>query len=263
IEGSEECNICLDACPMHNRISEEGIGKILGVYNARAKDPDILERCQDGGACTAFLESLEDFVSLGVTMRGGMPQPVIDAPRTFSGTKYGATSSLSFITKGMRDLAFVGLPCQITGIELARRKGLLTEVGLKVGLFCTSNFYHDSFNGVLEGRGIDVPGIRKLEIKSRLRVTQENGEVRALPLSLFDDCVLDGCRTCLDFTSFYSDISFGSAGTKDGRTTVIVRSEEADKLFGEALRKGFIEADRKVDLKQIMELQERKRRENG
>jgi coenzyme F420 hydrogenase subunit beta len=65
----EECNDCYLLCPrtflpllaLEDRIFSngaqlvKGVGKCLKIYAARAKDPEILEKGQDGGAVTAIL----------------------------------------------------------------------------------------------------------------------------------------------------------------------------------------------------------------
>jgi len=258
----EACELCLETCPIHNHRVKEGLGDIVSLWRAKATDKSVLERCQDGGACTAFLNSLEGLVGLTVGMDGWKPTPLLSSTIDSAGSKYGASSSVSMLPL-RKDVAFVGLPCQIQGIGLAQERGLLKEVKLKIGLFCTKNFHHDKFNDVLLHEGIDLNNVKKIDIKGKIRLTTLTGSEVSLPLSKFEDSVLGGCSYCKDYCSFFSDISFGSAGSEDGYTTVITRSKKADELFNMALQKGFIIADKNIDTKEISLMQEKKREQNG
>ncbi|HPR41098.1 MAG TPA: Coenzyme F420 hydrogenase/dehydrogenase, beta subunit C-terminal domain [Candidatus Methanofastidiosa archaeon] len=262
-DGDEVCERCLEVCPMRNRALGEGIGPVVSAWRARATDPDILSRCQDGGACTAFLRSLNGMVPLGISSKEGMPLPVMGAPMECMGTKYGATASLSFLSRKTRDVAFVGLPCQLTGIELSQRHGLLDSIKLRIGLFCTRNFHHRELEKTLEREGVDTGDVDKIEIRGKLIVSMKNGERTTFPLSRFDNCVLDGCRTCQDLCCFNGDIAFGSLGSDDGYTTVLIRNEKAQMLFDDAIQRGFIKADDKIDMDLIVRSQEIKRVQNG
>jgi len=263
-EGSKEkCSLCLDVCPIENRGINDGIGNIVSVLRARATDPTIRKRSQDGGACTAFLRSLDEHTTIGVGRDGGLPRPVLNDPMRSIGTVYGATSSLSVLDGKKRNVAFVGLPCQMTGILLSQRKGLLKAIDLKIGLFCTKNFYHRCMEQVLEKEGYKVRNIERMDIRSQLFVTMNNGEKSSLPISRFDECVLGGCKVCQDFCAYDSDIAFGSVGTGSGHTTVIIRNDNAKRLFDGAIEGGYLKADDKVNIDEIYRSQEKKRLQNG
>jgi len=259
----EECRLCLEVCPMENVRTGDGIGNVLAAWRARATNEEVLEKGQDGGACTAFLGSLKDLTPIGISSRDGLPIPIMGLPMECIGTKYGATSSISILTGREKGIAFVGLPCQMTGISLAQERGCLGSIELKVGLFCTKNFYHRALEKALEAMDIDIGNIVRMDIKSKLILDMKDGEIMKLPLSRFEDCVLGGCERCRDFCSFDGDIVFGSIGTKEGYTTVLTRTRKAEKLFQKAVEEGFLKADNKVDMNEIIQSQKRKGLGNG
>jgi coenzyme F420 hydrogenase subunit beta len=124
--GPEGCNACYLACPrvslpmkeLKKRIFkdgqsfEEGIGDYLGIYAARARDPEILEKGQDGGAVTALLSyALDKKIVKGVlSVKPGdkpwMPVPAISRSSAellkTSGTFYSYATTIPAV-KGDRD----------------------------------------------------------------------------------------------------------------------------------------------------------------
>ncbi|MHC1598924.1 MAG: Coenzyme F420 hydrogenase/dehydrogenase, beta subunit C-terminal domain [Candidatus Methanofastidiosia archaeon] len=261
--SNEVCTLCLDTCPIQNQEKNGGIGDIVAVWRARAVDDSLRKDCQDGGACTAFLESLTKHRIVNVKDKQWRPDAVFGKElRTAAGSKYSATSSLSLLPLRHNKIAFVGLPCQMSGITSAQKHGLLPEITLKVGLFCTKNFIFEPLRDTIEAHGIKMDEIKKMEISKRFTLTLDNGEKRKLSLSSLKGCVVPGCDHCMDFCAFKSDIVFGSVGTGKGYTTVIARTKEAETLFKSAVEKHFIVADEKVVLKDILFMQEKKAKRN-
>ncbi len=122
----EECNACYLACPrvslpikeIKSRVFtngqdfEEGLGEFMGVYAARARDPKILEKGQDGGAVTALLSYALDknMVRGVVSVKEGdepwMPVPAVSRSTAelleTSGTYYSYATTIPAV-KGDRD----------------------------------------------------------------------------------------------------------------------------------------------------------------
>lgn len=122
----EECNACYLACP---RVSlpvkelkklifkdsqnyEEGLGEFLGVYAARASNPEVLEKGQDGGVVTALMSYALDsnIVSGVVSVKAGekpwMPVPAVSRSSRelleTSGTYYSYATTIPAV-KGDKD----------------------------------------------------------------------------------------------------------------------------------------------------------------
>lgn len=123
---SDECNACYLVCPrvslpvkelkkqifMDGQKFEEGLGEFLGVYAARAKDPEVLERGQDGGAVTALLSYALDnnIVDKVISVKAGdkpwLPVPAISENSKelleTSGTFYSYATTIPAV-KGGKD----------------------------------------------------------------------------------------------------------------------------------------------------------------
>jgi len=258
---NEPCTLCTACCPREAQRTEEGLGTVVGAWAARARNGHRADAAQDGGACTAFLASLEGYRPATVGACGWEPRPTIeDPPHATAGSKYAATASLSLLPQPRDRLAFVGLPCQMTGITLAQERGLLGEVALKVGLFCTKVFDHAVLAEVLAERGIVLSEVVRMDIKSALVLTGKNGSSESVPLRSLGHAVVEGCAQCADFCAWHADIAFGSVGSPEGWTTVIARTPHAEALFLSAAGRNYLKLSDEIDLTAVSEHQERKRR---
>ncbi|MCK4239484.1 MAG: Coenzyme F420 hydrogenase/dehydrogenase, beta subunit C-terminal domain, partial [Candidatus Lokiarchaeota archaeon] len=62
-----------------------------------------------------------------------------------------------------------------------------------------------------------------------------------IEFSELHDIMRHACSVCKNFSNFYSDISFGGLGSKDGFTTSIIRTDLGEKIYKLAIDKGYIE----------------------
>jgi coenzyme F420 hydrogenase subunit beta len=60
-------------------------------------------------------------------------------------------------------------------------------------------------------------------------------------LEVIDSLARPACLVCPDFSAEFSDLSFGGLGSRDGYTTVVIRSEQGRDLYVRALEDGYIE----------------------
>jgi coenzyme F420 hydrogenase subunit beta len=147
------CDVCAQVCPRltprefeveeavfrneRGKLYRGGFGNYQEIFAARAKDPRILERCQDGGLVTAMLiYGLEKgyfdgaVVSAPDPERPCSPKPVCET--TVEGVLNAAGSWYTYVAndlalqeavdKGCQRVAFVGVPCQITPVRKAELK---------------------------------------------------------------------------------------------------------------------------------------------
>lgn len=67
-------------------------------------------------------------------------------------------------------------------------------------------------------------------------MTETSDEPTAVPIKEVAPLARKPCHHCLDYTSYYADISVGSVGSPDGWSTIFVRSqtgkEYLDKVEG-------------------------------
>ncbi len=145
---------------------------------------------------------------------------------------------------GIEKVAVVGLPCQINGLRklqyfpyLAKYDGELGKDGKPVklpkieyliGLFCTEKFEYDELVNVLSKYNIDIKDVEKFDIKKgKLLVFTKDKEYK-IPLSEIKEC--SGCKVCRDFDAKLSDVSIGCAGSPEGYSTVIIRTEKGEEI---------------------------------
>ena len=69
-----------------------------------------------------------------------------------------------------------------------------------------------------------------------------------------------GCHYCLDYTSYFADISVGSVGSDDGWSTVFVRTERGEKYLNKV---SDIEwSDKPINMEIVKKLADQKHRHN-
>ena len=160
-------------------------------------------------------------------------------------------------------IAVVGLPCHIHGIRKSEMldKSLKNRIVLHLGLFCshTDTFWQTislinkldiKENDVIkiDYRGDGWPGNMVIELK--------NGNICNVP---FQDAMsqhilwinsLYRCLFCCDLTAELSDISFGdpwipevTKKEKNGKTLIVCRTKEYEKLLLNAVEEGYINLD--------------------
>jgi coenzyme F420 hydrogenase subunit beta len=212
------CDVCAQVCPrltprefhleeqlfaaQKGRVYRGGFGSYQQIYAARARDPRILERCQDGGVVTAMLiYGLEKGLLDGAVVsapdpdRPCAPRPVCET--TVDGVLGAAGSWYTYcpndlalqqaVDRGCTKVAFVGVPCQVTPVRKAefkdpsflkpansmkkpkhverQEKSLkdpVTRVALRIGLLCSEVF---DFQGLMVKKIQDEMGIPLTEIK--------------------------------------------------------------------------------------------------
>ncbi|MFQ5815687.1 MAG: Coenzyme F420 hydrogenase/dehydrogenase, beta subunit C-terminal domain [Candidatus Hydrothermarchaeaceae archaeon] len=276
---------CYDNCPMvsHSRaeLDEASFGKtredpVLGVYEkivaVKAKDKAIQKAGQDGGAVTALLQCAVDtgmVVGAGVAPRDDewKPEPEIaskkDDLKKSAGTKYArATTPIAFgkSFSDQRRLAVVGTGCQIEGMRRIH-ENLLKDAfektresdkpldSLLIGLFCYENFPYTKIREKLESEpfNVDLKNVAKTDIiKGKIIVTLKKGKEIVHPVKMFNDIVPDCCNLCDDFAATFADISVGSVGSKDGWSTVMVRSKKGLELLETAEKKGYVQVSKEA-----------------
>jgi len=266
------CGICAQACPSYDwawskvenfvfgreRKADEDFGVYRKLVVAQAKDSNILKVCQDGGVVTALLLfALESGLIDGAVVSGLSqekpfnPVPTLALTREdilkSAGTKYSYSPNIQALAEGVKqkksNLAFVGTPCQIHAIRKMQMAGLkryTAPVRFLIGLMCSECFYYEGLmqKHIQEKLGINLNGIKKMNIKGKMLVTTEKG-VQAIPLAEVKQYARGSCRFCDDFSSELADISAGGLGL-DKWTFTIIRTENGEELFSRAEKAGIL-----------------------
>lgn len=153
------------------------------------------------------------------------------------------------ISMGKKRIAVVCTPCEVKAIRKIQQSiDKDTEV-IIIGLFCFEAFHPFKLKEELKKQGIDLDKAEKTEVSKGRFTATVDGKVATCKVKDLDVAVEPACRFCSDFTSKLADISVGSVGSKQGYSTVIVRSPA-----GERLVKGNDFAKDAVDKQEIAKL---------
>jgi coenzyme F420 hydrogenase subunit beta len=161
-------------------------------------------------------------------------------------------------SRNLRRVAMVGTPCQIRTVKKMQCLSILPAhiITFSIGLFCIENFAFDEpgrrkLEARLQaevGQPVRFEDIVKINIKQDLIVSLKTRANRTrtvyVPLDELEEMARPACLACTDFANDYADLSAGGLGSPEGYTTVLLRTEEGNRIYGEALSHGYIEQRR-------------------
>ncbi len=290
------CDVCAQVCPrlgerehhLADRVfggaADDAYRGIFGSYRrvvaARCTDPEVLERCEDGGVVTGLLAwaRRNGVIDGAVVSTVDSQEPCAPRPRAVVEVEDIIKSASSWYTYcpnnlalkeaedlGLEKVAFVGVPCQITPvrkiqladpsyldngrkkekhIERQRKslKGYGDRVKLNIGLLCSEVFTFDGLmRDVVEGEmKIPLTDIKKFNVKGKVLVYTHDGDVVEMNLKKSQEHARPECHHCADFSAELADISCGGVGAMDW-TIVVLRSVLGEEIFDRATADGALE----------------------
>ncbi|UCC32878.1 MAG: Coenzyme F420 hydrogenase/dehydrogenase, beta subunit C-terminal domain [Candidatus Bathyarchaeota archaeon] len=274
VEECKVCGICAQVCPRYEfplpaleeftfgrtRKPEEEFGVYRRIVVARSQDEDVRRVCQDGGAVSSLLRfALRTNAIDGAAVSGTSEnRPFHPVPRLVTtpeevlkcaGTKYSYSPNLLAFNEGVKQkktsMAFVGTPCQIQAIRRIQTVPLrkhAERLNFAVGLMCTESF---TYEGLIEKHikdelNINPRDIKKMNIKAKILVTTESGDVEVIPLKTAKQYTRASCLPCTDFSAELADISAGGLGL-GGWTLSIIRTKKGEEIFEKAEEAGLLE----------------------
>lgn len=272
-----KCVLCADTCPQlrppdkdladileyRAPSRDEGFGPYCyGVY-ARATDPEVLARGQDGGMVSALLlHQLETGRLKGAVLGDVLPDnnqigrhklamtrsQVLDC----AASRYTYSPNILALKDAMQQdvkpLAVVGVPCQINGVRLQQHSSIRQamsrwyrdNIHLTIGLFCSEAFTHESLDKLGEMLGIAASRIDNINIKGKVVVRLDDGQMVTASLKKYREFARSACLYCLDYGAETADIGAGGIGL-DGWTFTLVRTEAGHRALQAAIEDGWIE----------------------
>jgi len=279
VDKCKECGVCYYICPQTEpliqqlndkyRIKDE-LGHIRDVLAAKTTDEKIKEMGQDGGLVTTILTYLFDRNKIDAAVVSEYDENLLPIPKIIfdkndllksSGTRYSLSSNIlplkdfyqiaeEIIEKHPQiydinqiRMAFVGTPCQCRAIRKMQLLNIRPTHVIKYvfGLFCMENFDHEKlFKLVKEETNEDPINIAKMNIKKNFFITNRENKVYEIELKKFEKAVFNICYECDDFTTKYSDISFGGSGAVQKNSMVVVRTEKGEELIRDLIINGYI-----------------------
>jgi coenzyme F420 hydrogenase subunit beta len=289
------CDVCAQVCPrLYPRefqladllFADDGpplagmFGRYRKIVAARSTDPAIQARGQDGGVVTGILVwgLRNGFIDGAVVSANDPDKPCAPVPRAVVTVEEALSSAGSWYTyvpnnlalaeaqeKGLKKVAFVGVPCQVTPVRKMQLKdsaflnngrkkdkhierqtkflkGFGDIVKLNIGLLCTEVF---DFHGLMEEKiqgemGIPLAEIRQFNVKGKVIIYKKNGEVVDLSLRKAQEYARPECHHCGDFSGELADISCGGVGTNQW-TIVIARTRKGEEVFDAMVAEGLLE----------------------
>jgi coenzyme F420 hydrogenase subunit beta len=242
------------------RRADEPFGVVMTLQVAQTRDEAVRGKGQDGGVATTLLTTaLTTGLIDGAVVSGVDPTvPWLPKPTTATtcgellacaGTRYtyspGLLAYKEALSKGLKRIAFVGMPCQIQALRQMEKSNLrkyTDPIAFTVGLFCSESF---TYHGLMERKiqhelGINLNQIVKMNIKGKMRVSVQDGTVYEIPLKELSEYVEPKCGYCADFSAELADIALGGVGL-DGWTIVIVRTAKGAEVVRQAVGAGAVD----------------------
>ena len=282
-----DCGICLRVCHRYNaqklkleefvfgriRNPEESYGLYKRVIVAKSRDEEVLKSCQDGGVVTTLLiAALESGEIDGAIVSGldpntpWLPVPMVAMTRKEilkgAGTRYSFSPNLlalkEALSKGLKNVAFVGTPCEIQAIrmiQMAPLKKYGDIIKFTVGLFCTESFDYEGLmiKRIQEDLELDLNDVAKINIKGMILVSTVSGDLYKIPLKEAKQFAETKCQYCTDFSAELADISVGGVGL-DGRTLTVLRTDMGTSIFEDTVKKGLLEVNPAEEFQSAMKL---------
>jgi len=273
--GQRGCTSCTRACPRfrdwesevdthmfgRGREADEMSGVSKDVFLARATDPEIHEKGQDGGLVSAILlwclhtDRIDAALVSMLEGDGSSWKAVPGLARTREEILAGAGSRYTYsantlayaqaVEGGAERIALVGMSCQasIPGIMKARKAGKpARRLALSIGLLCSKTFDDAIFDELLDAKyGLKRADILKMNIKGVLQVWMRDGSYHEINLKECHAWTREGCKTCPDFAAEHADISTGGIGAFNDWTLTIVRTEAGREIIAGMIADGVIE----------------------
>ncbi len=272
-----QCVLCTEVCPVLRPADQdmdalvqygdnpldEGYGPyVYGLYT-RSTDQEILARCQDGGLVSTLLTfGLANGSLKGAVIGDVLPEDNQIGRHILAKTRehvlQSAASRYTYSPNNLaladamgadvNPIAVVGVPCQINGLRYQQNsaisqsmvKWLRKNVALTIGLFCSEAFTHESLDKLAEIIGTERRKIRNINIKGKVVVRLDDGEVREASLKKYREFARPACLYCTDYSAELADIGAGGIGL-DGWTYTLVRTKRGHEALQAAIEAGLLQ----------------------
>lgn len=272
------CVLCAEVCPVLRPVDkdlpkmleyrepaiDEGYGPYSYALYTRTTDQEILDRAQDGGLVSALMvHGLETGALGGAVLGDVLPDNNQIGTHTLATTRDEVLSCAASrytyspntvalqeaIRRDVKPLAVVGVPCQVDGVRLQQNSSIRFEIAnwyrdniaLVVGLLCSESFTHESLAKLGEMIDVAPERIENINIKGKVVVRLDDGEVRTASLKKYRDFARPACLYCLDYGAENADLAAGGIGL-DGWTYTVVRTERGHRALQAAFDDGWLES---------------------
>ncbi len=275
-ENFDSCSICHEVCPHTSPNLEEafkelssapyslpGIGRFTSIKTARSNFEDIRHITRSGGVAAALsvcgteTGMVDAAVSSEAKNLDDMPTPlkfkipmVTDYLPSMLKVEFhpaAVAKAYDSVVKGYAQarVAFIGLPCHMTALRKLQLFGHKSseQLGFLISRFCLWNPQSiRNFSSLLSAKGIQLDAVDEINLDDSIKVKSDIN-VHDIPLSELWGNIREGCKTCMDFTGAFSDISVGRVeGISKDWSILIVRTKQGEELVNRAEREGYLES---------------------
>jgi coenzyme F420 hydrogenase subunit beta len=273
--GDRGCTSCTRACPRfrawepeidnflfgRQRQPSEMDGISKDIILARATNPEVLDKGQDGGLVSAILLWCLDhgYIDAGLVsyLEGdGSTWKAIPGVATTreeilasAGSRYTySANTMAYsdaVARGFEKLALVGMSCQSSvppALKVRKAGKPARRIALNIGLLCSKTFDDAIFEELFEAKyGLHKADMVKMNIKGVFQIWMRDGSYHEINLKECHAWTREGCKTCPDFAAEHADISTGGIGAFNDWTLTIVRTDLGREIIIKMLEDGSIE----------------------
>jgi len=284
LETCTDCTICLKSCPpltWSNEQKSEQYSELVGNYISShavfSNDKDLRKDSASGGFITTLLLYLleNSLIKGAIVVKRDENNPLISKPFIATtkkeiieakGSKYSPVKFdeivKEIIENDYEDLAVVGLPCHIEGIDKASKKNkkLRNKIKYKISIVCGQA---PSFLGYeyiakkfdikttdfkeLKNRGDGWPGFMQIKTEDR-KIKVPYGSKYSMGTVLSSPLFTPlACQMCADAVGFEADVSVSDAwldkymeDDNAGINLILVKNEELNKILKEIKNKNIM-----------------------
>ena len=273
--GERGCTSCTRACPRFRHWEVEidnhlfgrprAAGEMDGVSKdiilARATNPEIHQKGQDGGLVSAILlwameHGYIDAALVSYLEGDGSTwkaKPGVARTReeilAAAGSRYTySANTMAYaeaIEGGAEKLALVGMSCMSSSppaMSVRKAGKVARRFALNIGLLCSKTFDDAIFEELFEAKyGLKKQDMVKINIKGVFQIWMKDGSYHEVPLKECHAWTREGCKHCPDFAAEHADISTGGIGAFNDWTLTIVRTDLGREILIKMLEDGTIE----------------------
>lgn len=257
------------------------LGETVALRAGWATDPEVRSRSASGGVTTALLSHLFQSGRIdaayvvkttqgpreaaGFLARGPAELSEIHGS-VYQPANFGA--ALETLLAGHERFAFVGLPCEIAGLEMLKRQRpeLAARHVMSIGLFCGGINRFAGIDYYLGRFGQRLDALRQIDFRfgpwpGAIRALTRSGEEQSIPrirgnsrwnilryvVAFQGPWMLARCRLCPDQVADFADIAVGDPHLPrfrerggEGFSAVVSRTPRGEALVSAALAAGAI-----------------------
>lgn len=276
------CKLCRKVCPSldlqdtHSTFKDPFVGDVREVYVGKSTYEELFLNAQSGGAVTTILKYLfeqkEIQAALVVEQKFGNPPviypKIVTSIHQLKATQKSCYTPVSLLSalrdmKDYENIAVVGLPCHLEGVELLNRLKRFTNIKFRLGLICDKTLCNTIQNVFIKISNIPpnyflvwkhklfrTNKLTYLYKNAPVTVQNSDGIIKVYPNSyrfaLRDLFTPPRCWVCYDKINVFADIVFGDpwrmpdTDEKKGSSLIVTRTPLGSKIIEELSSKKMI-----------------------